>query len=203
MSQRTFQAAVARLVIEPDFRDSVRNGEPLAPANDLTELEQQRLVAIASDRGVDAARMLHESFRLSKIYKTLPLTRALLGRARLTREISEFWRERPPVSHYFFEEATAFCEFLQRRVQSGLRVKYLREVLTYERAHLELQRPRTDGERSPRPEVVNFSCDAEVLFEQLLRGVRPRNVPAMSCVLTGRLGKDGEPHWRVVKNAQG
>lgn len=200
MSQRSFQAALAQLVMDPEFRDSVRRNGRSVLGDDLTELEKQRLVAIACDRGVDAARMLHESFRLSKIYRTLPLTRALLGKDRLAKEVREFWRESPPASHYFFGEASSFCTFLQKRLQSGLRVKYLNEVVAYERAHLELQRPRNDRKRPPT-QVVEFSCDAEVLFERLLRGVRPRNVPVMSCVLTGKLDKSGEPHWRVTRKS--
>ena len=73
MSQHTFQAMLTRLVIDPDFRDAFR--PTTEDANDLTALERQRLAAIVSDKGLDATRMLHKSFRLTKLYSALPLTR--------------------------------------------------------------------------------------------------------------------------------
>ena len=196
VSQRSFQATVARLVIDPDFRDRVRADGAVALDSDLTPLEQERVMSVVCDKGLDATRTLHKSFRLTKIYTMLPLTRALLGPARLAKEIGSFWKAEPPVSHYFLEEAIAFCDFLQTRLRSGLRIKYLEEIVAYERANLELRRPRTNG-GSPEPQFVKFDHDPVTLFTRLMRGKAPRAVPALPCWLVGSLGPDEEVQWDI------
>lgn len=200
VSQHTFQATVVRLVSDPDFRDHVQARGIAALDTDLTALEQQRVMSIVSDKGLDATRTLHKSFRLTKIYTLLPLTRALLGPDRLAKEISAFWKTAPCVSHYFLEESIAFCDFLQTRLGGGLRVKYLQEVVAYERANLELRRPRT-GEDAPEPQFIRFHHDPEKLFARLSEGKRPRAIAARSCVLAGRLDQDGEVEWRISMDA--
>jgi hypothetical protein len=197
VTQRAFQATVARLVIDPDFRERVRADGPGVLDGDLTPLERERVRAVAGDQGLDFTRTLHKNFRLTKIYTLLPLTRALLGPARLAREVGAFWKAEPSVSHYFLEEALAFCDFLQHRLRAGLRIKYLREVVAYERAHLDLQRPRPHGE-APEPQVVTFDHDPATLFEGLVRGHAPRAVPVSSCRLVGRLRHDGDVEWTAV-----
>ena len=191
MTQRAFQATVARLVIDPDFRERVCAHGVIALDCDLTALEQERVLAIVSDKGLDATRTLHKSFRLTKIYTLLPLTRTLLGPDRLANEISDFWKAELPVSHYFMEEAIAFCEFLRKRICSGLRIKYLEEIVAYERANLELRRPLKNGD-APEPQFVKFDHDPATLLPQLMNGKRPRVVPALSCHLVGSLDQDGE-----------
>jgi hypothetical protein len=197
VTQRAFQATVARLVIDPDFRDQVRVDGPGALDRDLTPLEQERVMSIAGGPGLDFTRTLHKNFRLTKIYTMLPLTRALLGPARLAKEVGAFWKAVPPVSHYFPEEAMAFCDFLHARLRSGLRVTYLREIVAYERANLDLRRPRTHGD-APEPQVVRFAHDPVTLFTRLMRGKAPRAVPARSCRLVGSLGPDGEVRWEIA-----
>ncbi|MEN3332783.1 MAG: hypothetical protein V7641_2148 [Blastocatellia bacterium] len=168
--------------------------------SDLTLIERQRILAIAADKGLDATRTLHKSFRLTKIYTMLPLTRALLGPDRLAREISVFWKASPSVSHYFLEESIAFCDFLQARLGSGLRIKYLAEVIAYERANLELLRPRT-GEFTPATQFIRFHHDPVTLFAQLMKGQRPRAIAARPCVLAGSLDQDGEVQWSISADA--
>jgi len=196
VTQRSFQATVARLVIDPDFRDRVRADGAVALDGDLTSLEQERAMAIVGDKGLDFTRTLHKNFRLTKLYTMLPLTRALLGPARLAKEVGAFWKAELPVSHYFLEEAMAFCDFLQNRLRSGLRIKYLREIVAYERANLDLRRPRTNGD-APAPQFVRFDHDPVTLFTQLMRGQAPRAVPALSCRLVGSVGHDGEVQWDI------
>lgn len=199
MTQRSFQATIARMVIDPEFRDRVRADGAAALDSDLTSLELERVIAVVCDKGLDYTRTLHKSFRITKIYTMLPLTRALLGPARLAKEIGSFWKAELPVSHYFIEEAIAFCNFLQKRLSSGLRIKYLEEIVAYERANLELRRPRTNGV-SIKPRIVKFHHDPVSLFTQLLSGKPPRAVPAMSCRMVGRLRKDGEVQWDISTN---
>jgi len=200
VSQQSFQATVARLVSDPDFRDRVQAQGEAALDSDLTPLERQRVLSIVADKGLAAARTLHKSFRLTKIYTMLPLTRALLGPDRLAREISAFWKASPCVSHYFLEESIAFCDFLQTRLGGGLRIKYLAEIVAYERANLELRRPRT-GADAPAPQVVRFAHDPIPLLEQLLKGKRPRAIAARACILAGSLDQDGDVQWHISIDA--
>ena len=85
MSWQCFQANLARLVIDLEFRARVRARGATALEGELTALERARLASAAADRGLDATRMLYTSFRLSKLLITLPLTCTLLGPARLRR----------------------------------------------------------------------------------------------------------------------
>lgn len=196
MTQRAFQAAVARLVVDPAFRDRVRASGTAVLDGDLTTLEQQRVLSIVDEKGLDATRTLHKSFRLTKLYATLPLTRKLLGPDRLAKEVGSFWEANPSDSHYFVDESIAFCDFLKKRLRSGLRIKHLEEIVTYERANLSLRRARADAEL-PKPETVRFRHDPITLFEQLAKGKHPRAVPERTCTLIGRLDKKGEVHWRL------
>jgi hypothetical protein len=196
VTQGSFQSTVARLVIDPDFRDRVCAHGVIALDSDLTTLEQERVLAIVSDKGLDATRTLHKSFRLTKIYTLLPLTRALLVPDRLAKEIGSFWKAELPVSHYFMEEAIAFCDFLRKRIRSGLRIKYLEEIVAYERANLELRRLGTNS-AAPERQFVKFDHDPVTLLPQLMSGKRPRDVPALSCLLVGTLDQDGKVQWYI------
>ena len=196
MSAPAFQSALARLIVDPDFRDGVRERRGEALAADLTPLERERLLAVSVDPGLDVTRTLHKGFRLGKLLAYLPLTRALFDRDTLAREIGEFWRRRPPVSFYFLEEALAFCEYLLERIEEGeLEVRYLEEIAAYERAALELQRSRPDGSRPPL-QVVEFRHDPLPLLAALAHGEIPA-APERRCWLFGAL-EDGRLEWRLA-----
>jgi hypothetical protein len=190
VSEAAFQSDLARLVVDPDFRDRVRESGEAALTEGLSELEQKRLVAIADDPGLDVTRTLHKGFRLAKLLAWVPLTCAVMPRDVLAREIGAFWQRRPPVSFYFLEEAAAFCEYLQER---GLEVPYLEEVAAYERASLELQRARPAGEAVP-PQVVDFLHDPEVLLSSLARREVPPDLPEQACRLIG-VKTEGGVEW--------
>lgn len=196
MTQRAFQAAVARLVVDPAFRDRVRATGAAALAGELTSLERERVLSIVDEKGLDATRTLHKSFRLTKLYATLPLTRQLLGTKRLVKEIGSFWEANPSDSHYFLDESIAFCDFLLNRLRSGLRAKYLDEIATYERANLNLRRARPPGEVA-QPETVRFRHDPITLFEQLAKRKLPRAVPNRACALVGKINEAGEVQWHL------
>ncbi|MGA9771225.1 MAG: hypothetical protein WBV94_19480 [Blastocatellia bacterium] len=196
VTQECFQSIVARLVSDPEFRDSVRAHGIPAPDGELTTLEQERVISIARGRGIDAARTLHKSFRLTKIYTMMPLTRALLGPDRLATEISSFWKAKLPVSHYFIEEAIAFCDFLRDRICSGLQIKYLEEIVAYERANLELRRARTDDDVA-KPQYIRFDHDPVTLFTQLMNGESLQDIPPLACLLIGSLNQNGEVQWQI------
>ncbi len=196
MTQRAFQAAVARLVVDPAFRDRVRAIGAAALDGELTSIEEQRVMAIVGEKGLDATRTLHKSFRLTKLYSTLPLTRQLLRPNRLAKEIGSFWEATPSDSHYFLDESIAFCDFLRKRLRSGLRIKHLEEIVTYERANLNLRRARIEPE-VPKREIVRFRYDPIILFAQLVKGKHPRAVPERTCTMIGTVNKEGEVHWRL------
>lgn len=194
MTQRAFQGALARLVVDPAYRDRVRSSGAAAFDDELTGLEQTRLTAMVDEKGLDATRMLHKSFRLTKLYSTLPLTRRLLGPTILAREVAAFWSANTSDSHYFLNEAIAFCDFLLARVGSGLEVEYLDEVVAYERAALNLRRVLAEGE-TRQSEVIYFRHDALALFEQLVDGKQPREIPERACKLVGVVNESGEVEW--------
>lgn len=191
---------MARLVVDTEFRDRVRALGDDALDGDLTTLERRRLKAIASDRGLDATGTLYRGFRLSKLYAMLPRTCALLGKQRLEREVRLYWAARISVSLYFFEEAFGFCDHLQERLHAGLRVTYLEEIMAYERACLELQRPRGNADDAPVPQLVKFQHDPEILLDRLSRGQKPRAVPALDCMLLGELDDNDKVQWHLLED---
>jgi hypothetical protein len=187
-----FQASLARLITDPDFRDRVRARDTEALEADLTPLERARLCRIAHDRGLDINRTLHKGFRLGKLRAMLPLTCQALGPKRLTREVAAFWSQRAPSSFYFIAEALDFCDFLAAR---RLPAEYLNEVLDYERAVLELERPRLDA---PPEQAVRFRHDPAVLLATLATRRWPRRIARRDCMAYGTRGEDGRPSWRLV-----
>ena len=197
MSRPVFQAALARLVVDPDFRDQVRASGEAALPGDLSEIERRRLAAVAADRGLDITRTLHKGFRLGKVLNQLPLTCALLGSDRLGQEIAEFWRRRLPLSFYFLEEAVAFCDHLLARARDGeLEVAYLEEVVGYERAERKLKQSRAEGAPLP-PLRVPFRHAPLDLLRPLSEGRAPADVPAAACVLVAALTEGGGVEWTV------
>lgn len=190
MSAAVFQSALARLVVDPDFRDGVRGRGAEALPDDLSDLERERLLAVAVDPGLDITLTLHKGFRLAKLLAWIPLTCVVLGRESRTREVAEFWKRRLPVSFYYLEEAVAFCDYLLERVGEGLDIPYLEEVAAYERASLELRRARPAGE-AVVPQRVDFRHDPEVLLEALARGEALADLPEMPCRLIGRRVEGG------------
>jgi len=192
MTAQAFQTALARLIVEPEFRDAVRAGGSAALPGELTPREAWRLATIAGDRGLDMNRTLHKGFRLGKLRALLPLTCAALTPARLAREVAQFWRANPPASFSFLPEALEFCAFLERR---GLRSVYLAEVLAFERATLELERARVGA---PPPQSVRFRHDPVSLLGALAEGRRPRSVRARPCLLLGSKDADAPTRWTLV-----
>lgn len=198
MSQQCFQKSLARLVADPLFRDRVRAESEAALSDDLTALERRRLLQVAHEDGLAITRTLYKGFRFSKILLMMPMTCALLRDQRLAREVNLFWTNRHAMSFYFLEESLAFCDHLERRIREGLRVVYLDEILAFERASLELKRPRTDD--SPlQARRVRFHHDPERLIETLSNGQRPRAVPARPCTLVGSLDAQGEIQWYICE----
>ena len=148
MSQAAFQRALGQLVTDRAFRRQLGRGANL-PAR-LSALERRRLAALAKAPGVALTARLIDSFRLGKLISLLPLSRALLGPVRFAREAELYCAKARPVSFYLADEALAFCDHLR----SSCRRPYLAEVVAYERAMIELKRPRPDGAPRPTARVV-------------------------------------------------
>jgi hypothetical protein len=191
MSLAIFQVTMVRLIADPDFRDRVRDHRNDSLPNDLTVVERARLLKIADSRGLDVNRTLHKGFRLGKLRALLPLTCRAIGSHRLGREASAFWQAHPPTSFYFLPEALEFCAFLENRAGFG---KYVREVLAYERASLELQRARIDR---PPAQIVQFQHDPAALLAALAAGRRPRGILPRRCIALGIVDVDGKIRWEI------
>lgn len=192
MSAAGFQSALARLVVDPDFRDAVRERGEDALCDELSDLERERLIAVAGHPGLDVTRTLHKGFRLSKLLTWLPLTCSVLGNETLAREVGEFWRLHLPVTFYYLEEAVAFCDHLLERMSAGPE----RDVIAYERASLELQRARPEGAPAPL-QVVHLRHDPQELLTALSHGVSLANVPEQPCRLVG-IKEAGHVEWRIL-----
>lgn len=195
MSQRAFQASLARLALEPDFRELVRTQGEAALGRGHTPLERRRLVDVSSDRGLEMTAYLIRSFRLGKLITLLPLTRTLLGSRRFVTEAQLYWKVSPPSSFYLLEEALGFCDYLLDRAEHRmLRMKYVDEVVGYERAMLELRRVRAEGD-SAQPQVVRFRHDPGRLLGALAAGRRPRGVPERRHEFVAALDDEGDVQW--------
>ena len=181
MSQANFQRVLGRLVTDRDFRVRLRQGAA-GPRRGLSAIERRRLMAIAAAPGLALTARLIDSFRLGK----------LLGPVRFAREAEAYCAKVPPVSFYLADEALAFCDHLQ----TACRRPYLAEVMGYERAMIELKRPRPDGAPRPSQRVV-FEHDPAVLLPLLARGDRPRALPRRRHVAIGFLGTEGRVDWRI------
>ena len=190
MSLARFQDAMVRLILDPNFRDRVAAGD--APPDDtLDAREHARLRHIARHPGLGINRTLHKGFRLGKLRGLLPFTCRLLGTQRLCDELARFWRDHPPASFYFLPEAVDFCDWLARR---RLRLRYLDDIVAYERATLELERARTGP---PPVQLVRFRHDPTALLTALAEGRRPRGIPERRCMLVARLDSDGKAVWTM------
>jgi hypothetical protein len=198
MSAIRFQTELSLLVVDPARRDRIRN-EP-APWTDggLTELERQRLAAVARAPGLEITGTLHKAFRLGKLLSMLPFTCALMKDDLLAAETAAFWESHPPRTFYYRNEAVAFCDYLRGRLREDLACPYLDEIVAYEKAALDL---RHAPEGAAEVIEIPFRHDPEVLFSRLGSGERPADVPARTCVLRGTREAAGGVSWTVVEAA--
>lgn len=190
MTTVVFQSLMARLVIDPAWRQSVRDGGLPGDA-DLTGLERRRLSAIAASGGVDTNQTLHKGFRLGKIKALLPMTSTLLKGEALHAALAAFWAQHPPKTFYFLPEAVEFCDFLLARPST---CPYLHEVAAFERAHLELQRAR-NGE--PPVQTVRFVHNPSQLLGPLAQGRQPVSVERRPCTAIGVCDPQGQAQWTL------
>jgi hypothetical protein len=196
-----FQEVLARLVIDPEFRELVRAAPLRGLPEGLTGLERRRLTVAAAGRGIEVTRDLHKAWRLTKLLALLPLTCTLLGEEVLAQEVARFWRARLPKGLYFLEEALDFCAYLKERARADLSVPYLDEVVAFERATLELRRPRP-AQGSSGLQRVRFRHDPELLLGTLSAGRQPQHLPERPCTVVGSLDSDGRLRWGLINHGE-
>ena len=136
-----------------------------------------------------------KGFRLGKLRGLLPFTCRLLGTRRLCDELARFWSAHPPASFYFLPEAVDFCDYLRSR---KLRLRYLDEVIAYERATLELEGACIG---IPPPQRVRFHHDPTALLAALARGRHPRAIRARPCIATGTRDAQDQTVWTQEDSA--
>jgi len=199
VSLRAYQAGLARLVAEPGFPSRLRDRGSAALPRGLEPRERERLLRLASEPGVALTATLVASFRLGKVLKALPLTCTLIGKDRLRLELRAFWRRHPPTSFFTFDEAADFAGHLARRARA---VPGLLDVLTLERALLELRRPGAGG-RPAEARSIRLRHDPRSLLPSLVAGRRPRRLRRRTCRVTVRLGADGAPSFAAQAGGRG
>jgi hypothetical protein len=194
VSLERFQIALTRLVVDRLFRERLVGGGDWTELDDLTDLERRRLAAVASSAGLRITVLVHRGWRLGKLLSLLPRTCSLLGPDRLAAELDRFWSDHLPRSLYFYDEALAFADHLERHRQ-GPDVRYLDEVIAYERARLELMRPGTD---TGETRMVAFRHDPVRLFEAIAPDAIGEGPPVRPTLLIGERLPDGHPRWRAI-----
>jgi hypothetical protein len=129
-----FQGAVAAIVTDRRARASVIGGERIPG---LSDDEHDHLRRLAADPGVRVTAELVASFRLGKVLALLPLTREVLGNEAFATEVGRFWLDSPPTSFYLPDEAIAFADHLQARMDAGaINDPLLVRVVAHERSEI-------------------------------------------------------------------
>lgn len=141
MTLHGFQQALSELVLSPDLRSQVVDqGTEVLTAFDLDPREKRRLLAIARQPGLNTGVLIHRSFRLSTVVRSLPRTCRLLG-DRLSDLVHEYWREHLPLHFNFVWESCRFARYLRGLQQAGsLAEPWLHDVLRIDLASMALQR---------------------------------------------------------------
>ncbi len=141
MTLHGFQQALSGLVLSPDLRSQVADqGTDALAAFDLDPREKRRLLAIAGQSGLDTGVLIHRSFRLSMVVRSLPRTCRLLG-AKLSDLVHEYWRDHLPLHYNFVWESCRFARYLRDLVQrDSLAEPWLNDVLRIDLASMALQR---------------------------------------------------------------
>ncbi len=121
--------------------DRLRHGDAGVLASyDLTGRERDRLIAVASQRGMAVHRTLARGNRLEVIFEAFPMSCTLL-RPVLRALVDELWAAHRPSHYQLAEEADVFVALISARLADGsLVLEYLPEVFGYE-----LRVPRADS----------------------------------------------------------
>jgi hypothetical protein len=118
MSLRDFQRALSDMTLDTRMTTAVRgSGTPALSGYDLTTLEQQRLVAVARQPGMDLNCTLARGNRFGPIVEMFPLTCELL-KPWLRELLDELWSRHRPSNYQLAGEEDAFAGFLEEKIGS-------------------------------------------------------------------------------------
>jgi hypothetical protein len=141
------------MVASPDLCISInRDPETLRSRYELTDREQERLIALAKHPGMKLNCMLYRANRLAPLALNLPALCKALGDD-LRPLCSEYWSAYPNTDVHFLLEAQRFCDFLYGKLeQDGRFGAEVRAILDEEAGlvGLRLRASRTqdqDGQR--------------------------------------------------------
>src|SRR5262249_5584329 len=146
----------------------------------LTGVEEIRLVAVVSQRGMSVNCTLARANRFAPIADAFPLTCSLL-KPHLRGLLDELWSVHRPVNYQLAGEAGAFALFLEQKLsRHECDHEYAAEVFRYESAAWELiqtlRRSASAAELSATVEqstTVRFTHDPRILVGCLERDQPP------------------------------
>jgi hypothetical protein len=139
MTLRDFQRALSDMTLDTRITKAVRrNGTPALSDYELTSLEQNRLVDVARQPGMDLNCTLARGNRFQPIVEMFPLTCELLKPA-LRLLLDELWNRHRPDNYQLTGEDEVFAAFLEEKIAGGeLTHPYAAEVFRYERVCMDL-----------------------------------------------------------------
>ncbi len=141
MTLHGFQQALSELVLSSDLRSQVADrGADALGAFDLDPRETRRLLSIAEQSGLGTGILIHRSFRLSMLVRSLPRACELLG-AGLSDLVHDYWDEHLPLHYNFVWESCRFAGYLRRQLEDGsLTEPLLSDLLRIDLASMALRR---------------------------------------------------------------
>jgi len=151
-----------------------REGTAALSDYELTPLEQERLVDVARQPGMDLNCTLARGNRFAPIVEMFPLTCELL-KPWLRELLDELWNCHRPDNYQLSGEEDAFAGLLEGKIERcELAHPYAEEVFRYESACLDLARSLRymSAEESPEPgsegfRLARFRHDPRILLRAL------------------------------------
>jgi hypothetical protein len=175
MSLKDFQRALSDMTLDARVTATVRrDGAPALSDYELTALEQQRLVDVARQRGMDLNCTLARGNRFAPIVEMFPLTCELL-KPRLRELLDELWSGHRPDNYQLAGEDEVFADFMEGKIErSELPHPYAAEVFHYERTCMTLAKSLryVAAEDAPKPgaepfRLAHFRHDPRILLRAL------------------------------------
>jgi hypothetical protein len=175
MSLKDFQRALSDMTLDTRLTAAVRkDGTPVLSRYELTSLEQQRLVDVARQPGMELNCTLARGNRFMPIVDMFPLTCELL-KPSLRELLDELWDSHRPDNYQLAGEDEVFADFMERKIARGeLAHPYAAEVFHYERTCMTLAKSLryVAAEDSPIPgtepfRLAQFRHDPRILLRAL------------------------------------
>ncbi len=175
MPLKDFQRALSDMTLDIRLTAAVRReGTPALSDYELTPLEQERLVDVARQAGMDLNCTLARGNRFAPIVEMFPLTCELLSHS-LRDLLDELWRRHRPDNYQLSGEEDAFAGLLEGKIaRHELTHPYAEEVFRYERACLDLARTLRymPADELPEPgsesfRLARFRHDPRILLRAL------------------------------------